>query len=257
MAWMGVLFMGMGGFGFLRGAEGKRRRALLKQAALAGGAVTGIVAIAGFVPIWAAGSSLTKARTQTLAGNWQPAIASLDQAEQWMPALAFDTGIIFQRGRLESLMGRSGPCAKIYEVWELEKAGHGGRAKLILEELELKRDLLPRVWARELSRSWIRVAVDDFNSGKVGKAGARFDLLYEKEPVALQIGFHRQLISLQKDVVVENRECRERIEKVYGTFLRREKKGVIAASWWMLSQGELTAGNEMAALQARRRSKGL
>ncbi|MFT6861920.1 MAG: hypothetical protein ACJAVK_000473 [Akkermansiaceae bacterium] len=257
MAWMGVLFIGMGGFGFLRGSEGKRRRALLKQAALTGGAVTGIVAIAGFVPVWAAGSALTKARTQTLAGDWQPAIASLDRAEQWMPALAFDTGIIFQRGRLESLMGGSGPCAKIYQVWELERAGHGGRAELLLEDLELKRELLPRVWARELSRSWLRVAVDDFNSGKVGKAGARFDLLYEKEPVALQIGFHRQLISLQKDVVVENRECRERIEKVYKTFLRREKKGVIAASWWILSQGELTAGNEMKALEARRKSKGL
>ncbi|MFT6178357.1 MAG: hypothetical protein ACJAQT_002791 [Akkermansiaceae bacterium] len=257
MAWMGVLFMGMGGFGFLRGAGGKRRRALLKRAALAGGSVSAIVLIAGFVPILAAGSSLKEARTQALAGDWQPAIASLDRAEQWMPALAFDTGIIFQRGRLESLMGGSGPCAKIYQVWELERAGHGGRAELLLGDLELKRELLPRVWARELSRSWLRVAVDDFNSGKIGKAGDRFAWLFEKEPMALQISFHRQLISLQEDKVMENRECQDRIEKIYKTFLRREKKGVIAASWWMLSQGELTAGNEMKALEARRKSKGL
>jgi hypothetical protein len=65
------------------------------------------------------------------------------------------------------------------------------------------------------------------------------------------------LISLQEDKVMENRECQDRIEKIYKTFLRREKKGVIAASWWMLSQGELTAGNEMKALEARRKSKGL
>jgi hypothetical protein len=229
----------------------------LKRAALAGGSVSAIVLIAGFVPILAAGSSLKEARTQALAGDWQPAIASLDRAEQWMPALAFDTGIIFQRGRLESLMGGSGPCAKIYQVWELERAGHGGRAELLLGDLELKRELLPRVWARELSRSWLRVAVDDFNSGKIGKAGDRFAWLFEKEPMALQISFHRQLISLQEDKVMENRECQDRIEKIYKTFLRREKKGVIAASWWMLSQGELTAGNEMKALEARRKSKGL
>lgn len=257
MAWLGALFMGMGGFGFLRGAEGKRRKALLKRAALAGGATTGVILFAGFAPIWAAGNALKEARSQAIAGEWEPAITSLDRAEQWMPALAFDTGIIFQRGRLENLMGGAGPCAKLYEIWELEKAGYGGRAELLLEDLEQKRDLLPRVWARELSRSWMRVAVDDFNSGKVGKAGDRFAWLMAKEPVALQIGFHRQLISLQEDRIAANRSCRERIEKVYATFLRREKKGVIAASWWMLSQGELAAGNEMAALEARRKSKGL
>ena len=174
-----------------------------------------------------------------------------------MPALGFDTGIIFQRGRLEGLMGGGGPCAKLYEAWELEKAGHGGRAELVLEELELERDFLPRVWARELSRSWLRVAVDDFNSGRVGKAGKRFGWLYEEEPLALQVSFHRQLISLQNERVEVNRQCRERIENVYRTFLRREKKGVIAASWWMLAQGELAAGNEMEALEARRKSKGL
>ncbi|YCM42718.1 hypothetical protein V2O64_15500 [Verrucomicrobiaceae bacterium 227] len=257
MAWMGVLFMGIGGFGFLRGSGGKRRKTLLKRSAFAGGGVTLVVLISGFVPIWAAGSALKEARSRALAGEWETAVASLDRAEQWMPALGFDTGIIFQRGRLEGLMGGGGPCAKLYEAWELEKAGHGGRAELVLEELELERDFLPRVWARELSRSWLRVAVDDFNSGRVGKAGKRFGWLYEEEPLALQVSFHRQLISLQNERVEVNRQCRERIENVYRTFLRREKKGVIAASWWMLAQGELAAGNEMEALEARRKSKGL
>jgi hypothetical protein len=83
------------------------------------------------------------------------------------------------------------------------------------------------------------------------------ELLCEREPAALQARFHLQLLTLHGGDVERNRRCRDEVDALYKTFQRKNKKGVLAASWLMLAQGELAAGNIAEAAEARERSRTL
>jgi hypothetical protein len=104
---------------------------------------------------------------------------------------------------------------------------------------------------------WMQAAINDVNSGRMTDGRRRMEELCEREPVALQARFHLQLLTLQGADVERNRRCRDEIEALYKTFQRKDKKGVLAASWLMLAQGELAAGNIAAAAEAREKSRTL
>lgn len=257
MAWLGIAALGMGAFGLLKGRANKGRRKLLKTAAIAFACTSLLVVSSALLPVLQAGSQLRNAKAAALQGKYQPCLDHLDKAERWMPALSFDTTLILQRGRMETLIAQESPCAILYQVWKLENEGYGSRAKERLADLDREREHLPRAWQRELARTWMRVTIDDFNSGRLPQAYEQFGRICELEPVAIQARFHHQLTSLQIGDLANNRRRREEIAQLYQPYLRKDKRGVLATSWLILAQGEWEAGNTLAAAEARRESKGL
>lgn len=257
VSWIGVLLIGMGAFGLLKGLPHKGRRTLLKKSFYVLLASSSLLVFSALYPVLNASKHLRKAKATALIGEYQQSLEHIASAEKWMPALSFDTSLILQRGRMETLLGENTPSAKIFQIWKLESLGYGTRAKKLLEELLLERESLPREWKRELSRAWMRMAIDDFNAGKLTQAHKQFHRICELEPVAIQARFHHQLTSLQIGDIQNNRKrCRE-IKDLYSPYLRKNKQAVLATSSFILSQGEWNAGNARASAEARRESKGL
>ena len=256
-AWLGTSAFGMSAFGLLKNVPNKGRRKLLKKAGIALGLSSCVLITSALTPVLNASRNLRTAKEATLEGDYQKSLNSLDKAQDWMPALRFDTSIILQKGRLETLLHHDTTCAHLYQIWRLEKQGHGGRAKELLQNLDQERADLPREWQRELSRAWMRVTIDDFNAGRLSEAHLQFGRLCEIEPTAIQARFHHQLTSLQVGDIAYNRRRQLEIKTLYGPYLRKNKRGVISTSFLILSQGEWNAGNMTAAAEARRQSKGL
>lgn len=257
VSWMGAAAFGLGAFGLLKQMPNKGRRKLLKSAGLVVTASVALLVSSALVPVLNASKSLRAAKEAALNGDYQTCLNEISTAQKWMPALRFDTTLILQQGRIETLLDQDLPCAKIYQIWQLESEGYGGRAKNLLQTLEADRHSLPREWQRELSRTWMRVTIDDFNAGRLSEAHRQFTNLCQIEPTAIQARFHNQLTSLQTGEVELNRKRRQELEDLYKPYLRKDKRGVLATTWLMLAQGEWNAGNMTAAAEARRQSKGL
>ncbi|MGB6222077.1 hypothetical protein, partial [Haloferula sp.] len=85
----------------------------------------------------------------------------------------------------------------------------------------------------------------------------RFEMLCQREPTAVQPRFYLQLLSLYGGQVEVNRRCREEIDLLYKPFQRKEKKGVLSASWLILAQGEMAAGRVPEAAKAREKARKL
>lgn len=207
------------------------------------------------IPITLASAAIKKARQDAL--NDQPAggLAHLERACLYMPALRFDSGVIAQKGSFQSAIGdRDRPEARFQKLLALEQDGYQHRAAELLEELITEQPHSPEL-DRELTRTLLRVAIDDFNAGNSAEARRRIRMVCQLEPTAIQALFHLQLLALQGDHLAENRRCREAIADVYRHFQRREKKAIISAGWLMLAQGELESGSTLAAAEAREFSR--
>lgn len=101
------------------------------------------------------------------------------------------------------------------------------------------------------------IAVEDANSGRLEDARRRLEIVCVREPAAIQARFHLQLLSLYGGQIGVNRRCRREVECLYGPFQRKEKKGVLSASWLMLAQGELQLGRVAEAAAAREKARKL
>ncbi|MEM9080116.1 MAG: hypothetical protein AAGC74_05425 [Verrucomicrobiota bacterium] len=256
-AWLGVGAIALGSFGWLKHLSGKVRRILLKRGFIVLILSCTLVACAGLLPVLKASSALRASKNAALQGQYNACLSQLEIAKRWMPSLAFDSTVILQQGRMETLLALKTSTADLYRVWKLENEGYGSRAKELLYELELRRTIMPRSLQRELSRSWMRVTIDDFNSGRLSEAKSQFQHLCDVEPAAIQARFHLQLTALQTADIETNRRCAHEIKELYAPFLRKNKRGVISTSNLILSQGELVSGNPLLAAEARRESKGL
>ncbi len=257
LSWIGVLALGMAAFGLLKEMPDKGRRKLLKKTFFVTVSSMSLLITSAMFPVLKAGSYIRKAKSAALEGEYSECLKYLFKSQDWMPSLKFDTTVIHQIGRMQLLQGTNDIHAQIYQIWLFEYLGHGTRAKKLLEELSLKRETLPRELQRELSRTWMRITIDDFNAGKVTQAHQQFGRICDTEPMAIQARFHQQLTSLQVGDIETNRLRRAEIEQLYIPYIRKDKRGVLATSWFILSQGEWNAGNARAAAEARRQSKGL
>lgn len=203
------------------------------------------------IPITLASSALKKARQDALNDKPGSGLANLEKACRYMPALGFDSGVIAQKGSFQIALGKTGlPEARFQNLLALEQDGYQHRAAELLEGLIAERPHNSEL-DRELSRTLLRVAIDDFNAGNSAEARRRIRKVCRLEPTAIQALFHLQLLALQGDHLAENRACREAIVGVYRNFQRREKKAVISAGWLMQAQGELESGTTLAAAEAR------
>ncbi|NNC88466.1 MAG: hypothetical protein HKN82_08415 [Akkermansiaceae bacterium] len=254
----GTAALALGVFGLLRGGAERLRSRLLKRTAATTAVSVVLVGIAALWPVFRAATALREARDHVLGGEFAAGERAMDRAVAALPPLAFDTGVIWQHGFLDAMRGEgSTPEAMLYSAWRLEREGYGNRSALMLERLLRDRAGLPRPLSRELSRSLLRIAIDDLNAGRTGVAMRRLELLCNLEPSCIQGRLHLQLAALQAGRVETNRRCQREIAVLYGAFQRKEKRGVLAASWWMLAQGEMENGSVARAAEARRESKGL
>lgn len=203
------------------------------------------------IPITLAAHSLKKARQAALNDNPASGLFHLQKACQYMPSLRIDSGVIAQKGAFQQATGdKARPEARFQRILALEKDGYQHRAAELLEGLIADGPHSPEV-DRELARSLLRIAIDDFNAGNSAEARRRIRKVCHLEPTAIQALFHLQLLALQGDHLVENRHCRAAIESIYASFQRREKKAIISAGWLMVAQGELVSGTTLAAAEAR------
>lgn len=254
----GMLLLLIGSFSWgQRSDVGGQRKALMLSTAVSL-CLSSIVAITmALIPVISGGRALRQA--QAASTNWQARVAldRLEVACDRMPALRLDSGVIFQRGSLQRQLGWKGePSARLYEAWLLSDKGYGVRSSLILDELLRNSKDIPVAIRREALRGLLREAVNDMNASRITEAKRKFKQLLGHEPVCLQAWFHYQLAALQTGDIEVNRLAAARIQVLTGSFFRKEKRGIVAASQAMLAQGEASAGNTEAAVSARRKSQG-
>jgi len=209
------------------------------------------------IPILTASYHLNAAKSAALNDDPLRGRIALQRACRAMPALGVDTGIIWQLGSFDMACGDHHTArARLHRIQSLQEDGYPLRAQVELGELVVSgsRD---RAVDREISRMLMQVAINDVNSGRMTDGRRRMKLLCEREPTALQARFHLQLLTLHAADVERNRRCRDEVAALYQTFQRKNKKGVLSASWLMLAQGELAAGNVVAAAEAREKSRTL
>jgi hypothetical protein len=248
----------VGAFGWgQRSEESGKRRSLLRGTAKGFLASAFVILILAFLPIILGGRALRKARVHTLAWRPKAALETLILAEKRMPALSIDTGVILQKGSLERQLGNDDcPSALLQEAWLTFEKGNHQRSGEIVDKLIREPEKLTPAQRREALRSLLRCAVDDLNSSRLTGASQRFKILLEQQPTCLQGWFHYQLASLQLGNLEANRLAAQRVELLCSTYLRKESRGIVAASQGMLAQGELSAGNTEEAVAARQKAQG-
>ena len=217
-----------------------------------GSVVGGVSAVA----VASAKSAIANAIDATAAGDYEKARHDLRVAIAWMPSLECDSGVIRQLGYFDAQLEEDSDYAALYKVFWFEQEGYYDRARKLVVEIAARKSEMKRVCARELSRHQLRIAINYINSGRYTQAGEYLDRLLDDEKNCLQACFHRQLIALQTDDVVMNRRMHKKLDILYRGIKSKNRRGVQAASWWMLAQGELDAGNVRRAWEARKKSKG-
>ncbi len=200
--------------------------------------------------------NLTKANISN--SEYEMASANLKDAIRWMPTLECDSGILRQMGYLDINNGKEySAYAALYEINHLEEEGYYAQARGLLQKNVYKLNEMPRTCGRELIRHQIRVAVNEINSGRHQQAGRRLDKIIQQKPNVIQARFHRQLVALHTGELIRSREMNRSLIEIYKKFKSKNKRGVIAASWLMLAQSELDAGNVKESGEARQKSKGV
>ncbi|MFC7337434.1 hypothetical protein ACFQY0_09630 [Haloferula chungangensis] len=255
---LGVVMLLIGWLGWRRKDDEQGGRS--RDFRVAGGALAIGLLIwmaAGLLPILGASYYLKKAKAAALDDRPDEGRLALEQACAFMPALRFDTGVIYQLGSFDMGCGDGDSMrARLKLAQSLQEDAYDLRAVVELEGL-LDRETDDRSVGREVSRMLLRIAVDDANSGRIEDARRRFEMLCQREPTAIQARFYLQLLSLYGSEVEVNRRCREEIECLYKPFQRKEKKGVLSASWLILAQGEMAEGRVAEAAHAREKSRKL
>jgi len=255
---LGTLLLLAGIFGSgKRTDETGQRRSLLRITGVALLSSSAVVLLLALWPLLLGSRSLLEAREHTLSWQPQAALDSLETAENHLPALRFDTGVILQRGSLLRQLGQADtPPAKLHEAWLLFDQGYAQRSAAIIEDLVSRSDSLAPAERREALRGLLRSAVDDLNSNRLTEAKRRFAILLDKNPACIQGWFHYQLAALQSGDLESNRLAAARVEALSKIYLRKESRGIRAASQGMLAQGEAGAGNTAAAVTARKHAQG-
>ncbi len=203
------------------------------------------------VPIVMAGRELTRARTALMEGRVKESLHRLDRMEAWMPVLAYNSDVIFQRGSLDQKMGVQSDAALLYSAVREEEEDFDGRAAQHFGELTSRRSNGPI--QAEAYRGALRLAIKDFNSGLVDRAADRFGQLETIDTTCIKANYALQLAYLQTLRKPELERELARFEVLYAPFESLEKSGLIAAAHRRLAELDFdlrdtaTLGDEMRA----------
>lgn len=232
-------------------------RSLLRSLLSRSGLLAVLLLSVNVLLIGGSGRALNHSKSALASGDYQESERHLKKAIKWLPTLGCDSGVLRQLGYLGTKSGVSSPNSSLYAINHFEEEGYYSRARDLLAKESEDWKSIPHDTARELLRHEVRVAVNEMNSGRYQQAGARLDRVIMRNPTVLQARFHRQLVALHTGELQVCREMNSSIIELYRYFKSKNKRGVIAASWLMLAQCELDAGNVTLAGEARQKSKGL
>jgi hypothetical protein len=179
-------------------------------------------------PVVMAGRDLAKAQDAAIVGNFGQSLKHLDAAQVWVPALAYNTDLICQRGWLEQKLGINSPSAQVLSAFHEEAEGFHFRAAQTYADL-LDREI-PSPVRDEAFRGALRLALRDFNSGLIDRASSRLDELIQIDPTCVKAYYALQLADLrglQKDRLERDAA---KFEALYNCFASLEKSVVIASA---------------------------
>lgn len=251
----GLIFLIVGWLGLQRRDDetGSRVHSLSSVAAAFFLALTTTLSL-GLIPSVGAAYFIKKSRRLAIDADVSPARQDLLTALRFMPALKFDTGVMHQMGVFDRRMGNTTtPEARLWQAQLSKIEGYSLQAR---QEIRALANLpLSRALAREVSRTMLRFCMDDINTNRNETAKRELQMLCDREPSAIQPRFHLQLVALKTGDHALNRRCALQLKTLYGPFLRKEKKGVIAASMLMLAQSEMELGDVNEAALAREESR--
>ena len=179
-------------------------------------------------PIVMAGRQLARARTALAEGRLRESLDHLERMEAWLPVLAYNSDVVFQRGWLDQKLGIQSDVAMLYSAIREEEEDFDSRAAQHFGELLARQPLGPV--HDEAYRGALRLAIKDFNSGLIDRAADRLRELEAIDPTCVKANYALQLAYLRGLRKEELERELARFEALYSCFQSLEKSGLIAAA---------------------------
>jgi tetratricopeptide (TPR) repeat protein len=202
-------------------------------------------------PIFVTGWTLSQAQTAAAEGRFADSLRCLDRAQAWLPALAYSTDMLYQRGYLTRRLGLDSPDRRLLDAINEEEAG------LFTQAAQHYLDLLDPATQGpvrdEAFRGALRLALKDLNSGLEDRAGSRLSRLLSIDPTSLKANYAMQLVDLRSHRKDQLESDVSQFETVYRTLQSIEKGEVIASAHRRLAylefdfQDKAKLGDEMRA----------
>jgi hypothetical protein len=204
--------------------------------------LSALTGLACLVPIVMAGRTLSKAQVSAAEGRFNDSLHELDRAQLWLPALAYATDMLYQRGYLTRRLGLESPERKLLDAINEEEGGLYTQATQ--HYLSLLDPATTEPVRDEAFRGALRLALKDFNSGLVDRAGSNLTRLLAIDPTALKANYAMQLVDLQSRRKDQLESDVARFETIYKTFQSIEKGEVVASAHRRLAYLEFDFGDK-------------
>ncbi|HZC58559.1 MAG TPA: hypothetical protein VE154_01110, partial [Chthoniobacterales bacterium] len=146
----------------------------------------------------------------------------------WLPVLAYNSDVVFQRGWLDQKLGIQSDVAMLYSAIREEEEDFDSRAAQHFGELLARQPIGPV--HDEAYRGALRLAIKDFNSGLIDRAADRLRELEAIDPTCVKANYALQLAYLRGLRKEELERELARFEALYSCFQSLEKSGLIAAA---------------------------
>jgi len=179
-------------------------------------------------PVVMAGRALSSAQAAAAEGRFADALHGLAQAQMWVPVLGYSTETLYQRGYFTRRLGLASPERTLLEAINEEEGGlytEAGQHYMALLDPATEGPIRD-----EAFRGALRLALKDFNSGLIERAGSRLTRLLAVDPTALKASYAMQLVDLRTDRKEELESDVAQFETVYRTLSSIEKGEVIASA---------------------------
>lgn len=200
-----------------------------------------LVSVGCLTPIVIAGVNLMKSQTAAANGRFSESLRDLDTAKAWVPALAYGSGMLYQRGYLAARLGLDTPERMLLTAVTNDEDGIEDRAStLYLGLLDSKSDPVKK----EAFRGALRLALKDFNSGLVDRAGNTLNRLLAVDPTSIKVIYALQLVDLRNHLKSRLEADVSRFEVVYKTFQSHEKGAIVASAHRRLADLEFDFGDK-------------
>jgi tetratricopeptide (TPR) repeat protein len=221
---LSVSFMRMGGE---ENAASVKVR-LLPSAPLILVCATFLLSTVCLIPVVMAGRELSRARTAVAEGRLSESLHHLDLMQAWLPVLAYNTDVVYQRGWLERKLGFNSEAAQLYSAMREEEEDFDSRAAQHYSEAIHRKADGPV--GDEAYRGALRLAVKDFNAGLIDRAAERLGQLEAIDPTCIKANYALQLTYLQTFRKEELEREVARFVALYGCFQSLEKSGLVASA---------------------------
>lgn len=173
-----------------------------------------------------AGLQIHEARVAASQGQFKESRKDLDCALVFLPALQFNTDILYEKGWLDQKIGRESPESNLVRAIKEEVEHLKARASAHYSQL-LNVDN-PQPVQAEAFRGALRLALRDLNSGLEENGASRLAELLAIDPTCIKANYALQLADLRMHRKAELKRDVAQFETVYKTFQSLEKIAPIA-----------------------------